>query len=487
MRSVFLTALYFLLYALCMKRAVWALLGSAAISGWTVGSAQTVPKALLAEDLQYVVETVSEVHPAFVEAGRRAALADRADALLRPLPDEVPRWRVGVTVAELLRPLDDGHTQTDLTLGSVRYLPLQFAWLSDGLVVAPVTETDDVTGIPVSSEVLEIGGLDTAVLENRSRLIPESKHWVREKGSANLSAEGVLRWLGVVQNGFVTLSIRIPSGEVRTVRVPLSDLEMGASEALQKRVLEARGLASEWDVNGSLFAYKVDAESSYGVFWLKSCDDTDEYRFLMKRFFQTVRAERVGNVVVSVQQNGGGNAGVIHAILGNLSISNRQIRGFSSRVRYSNQVRAYTELNNALLSRGIQDAPHRDGLYFFDREDIPTEPVDSPFGGATYVLTDAGSYSSAIDVAAALSDNGLARIAGEPSGGKPSSYREILIFKTTDLSISFSVSSTYWKRPDSGRDPANTLEPDISLPVTVKDVQTGHSPVLEWLESLKRP
>lgn len=458
----------------------------AAVLGWTVAvSAQTVSKALLAEDLEYVVETVSEVHPAFVEAGRREALADRADALLQALPDEVPRWRVGVTVAELLREVDDGHTSTDLAFGSSRYLTLDFEWLSDGLVVAPVTGAR--MDIPVASRVLRIGEVDTATLAERlSRLVSENRYWVREIGSGGLVAESVLRWLGVVEDDAVTLTIRTPSGEVRIVEVGLTGYGIGTSQELREQVLAARGLAPEWDVNGSLFAYRVDAESNYGVFWLESCDNTDEYRFLMKRFFQTVRAERVGNVVISVQQNGGGDAGVIYAILENLSISTREIRGFSSRVRYSNQVRAYTELNDALLSQGIQDAPHRDGLYFFDSEDIPIEQVASPFGGALYVLTDAGSYSSAIDVAAALSDNGLARIAGEPSGGKPSSHGEILIFETPDLSISFSVSSTYWKRPDSGRDPADTLEPDIHLPVTVKDVQTGHSPVLEWLESLNR-
>ena len=59
-------------------------------------SAQTVAKALLERDLVYVVETVSEVHPAFVEKGRREALGARAASLLRTLPDEVPRWRLGV-------------------------------------------------------------------------------------------------------------------------------------------------------------------------------------------------------------------------------------------------------------------------------------------------------------------------------------------------------------------------------------------------------
>ena len=212
-----------------MKKSGWAALGLAAVWGLVVPvSAQTVTKELLEQDLAYVVETVSEVHPALVEAGRREALADRAAALLRPLPDEVPRWRLGVTVAELLRPLDDGHTQTDLTFGSVRYLPLQFAWLSDGLIVAPVTGAD--IAIPVASEVLRIGELSVAALEDKlAALIPENRYAARE-GVRNLPAEGVLRWLDVVDNDAVRLEVRTPSGKTRVVRVNLSGYGFGSSQ-----------------------------------------------------------------------------------------------------------------------------------------------------------------------------------------------------------------------------------------------------------------
>ena len=57
------------------------------------GSAQTVDKEVLEQDLEYVVEIVSEVHPAFVEVGRREALADRVDqtALIEHLKSQILR------------------------------------------------------------------------------------------------------------------------------------------------------------------------------------------------------------------------------------------------------------------------------------------------------------------------------------------------------------------------------------------------------------
>lgn len=149
-----------------MKRTGWLVWGLLAVFGFAgSASAQNVSRALLEQDLAYVVKTVSEVHPALVKADVKRALTDRAASLIRTLPEVVPRWRVGVTVAELLRVVNDAHTSTDMTFGSLRYLPLQFAWLSDGLVVAPVTGSE--VDIPVASEVLKVGDLDTAALEHK--------------------------------------------------------------------------------------------------------------------------------------------------------------------------------------------------------------------------------------------------------------------------------------------------------------------------------
>lgn len=482
-----------------MKRSGWVVIGLFAAFGFaSSGSAQTVDKEVLEQDLEYVVEIVSEVHPAFVEVGRREALADRADALLRALPDEVPRWRIGVTVAELLREADDGHTQTDAAFGSSRFLPLQFAWLSDGLIVAPVTGTDDVADIPVASEVLSVGGLDTVALETRlSRLISENRYWVREIGSRNLSAESVLRWLGAVKNNAVTLTVRTPSGEVRTVEAPLSERRAGALWELSERLLTARGLNREWTENNGVFAWEVNGALDYGVFWLRTCDDTSEYRRGVAEFFEKVAERNIKHVVISVQQNDGGVSSVIDALLAHLPVDvyisyTSDIRLSRTVLRDSNvdesALSATPEQLERLLIRKEPSLVHRTGnLYGFASKRVANKRGEPVFGGDVYVLADAFSFSSGMWVATVLSDNHLATSAGEPTGGTPTNYGAPLEFRTPNLHLLFYVSHRYWKRPDLSRDPADALMPDIPLLVTVKDVQTGHSPVLRWLESLNRP
>ena len=256
------------------------------------------------QDLAYVTKTVSEVHPALVNEGVRKKLEAKAASLIRTLPDDVPRWRVGVTVAELLRVVNDAHTSTDLTFGSSRYLPLSFAWLSDGLVVAPVTGSK--VKIPVASEVLKIGDLDAEALEHRlSQLISENRYSVREMGAYALPAESVLRWLGVVQDDAVILKLRTPSGLVKTVKVGLTSYGIGQSEALDERLREARGLGGDWHTINDILAWRVDKPKNYGFFWLRHFEDEPEYRAEIHRFFEAVANAGVKNVVISVQQDGG--------------------------------------------------------------------------------------------------------------------------------------------------------------------------------------
>ena len=446
-------------------------------------SAQSVSKKLLAQDLVYTVKTVSEVHPALVNERVRKKLEARSVALVQALPDEVPRWRVGVTIAELLRVLNDAHTSTDLTFGSSSYLSLQFAWLSDGLVVAPVTGSK--VAVPVASEVLKIGDLDTRALERKlAELIPENRYAVRES-VRDLPTEGILRWLGVVQDDAVTLTLRTPSGKVKTVKVELTSDELGLSQALEELLLKARGLSGPWQGNADLAVYRVEAE--YGFLWLPTCKNTAEYRFWVDRFFHAATEAGVKSVVISVQQNGGGNSSVMYHLLSHLP--KESFRSFSVSTRYSFAALQALGFTQAQFDEAVQKhqvggvALGEDVYNWVSKNEVV--PKKAPvFFGKVYVFINSASFSAAVDTATVLSDNHVATLVGEPTGGTPTSYGDLLRFTTPFLSIPLTVSYKYFVRPDPNRDPADTLTPDIPLPVTVKDVQTGHSPVTGWLKDL---
>ena len=451
-------------------------------------SAQIVSKKALEQDLAYTVKTVAEVHPALVNGELKQVLEAKAASLTQALPAEVPRWRVGVTVAELLRVVNDAHTSTDPTFGSSRYLPLSFAWLSDGLIVAPVTGSK--VKIPVASEVLKIGDLNTEALERRlSRLVSESRYSVRESGAGSLPAESVLRWLHVVQNDAVMLMIRTPSGLVETVKVGLTDYELVTSRELDERLREARELSGGWRVMNDILAWRVDKSENYGLFWLRHFVVTPEYRAEVQRVFEEVSVTGVGNVVFSVQQNGGGDSSLMYSLMAHLP--NRRFRSFSGHTRFSPaalQALGLTQaqFDEAARKHQVSGLKVDEDVYKTTSENEVVLEKAPIFTGKVYILIDSASFSSAVDTATVLSDNHVATLVGEATGGMPTSYGDYLEFTTPNLNLPLRVSYKHFVRPDPSRDPANTLTPDIPLPVTVKDVQTGHSPIKVWLEGLAR-
>ncbi len=239
-------------------------------------------------------------------------------------------------------------------------------------------------------------------------------------------------------------------------------------------------------MGNDLLAWRVDARWGYGFFWLRRCENTSLFRSELKQFFRALQKSDVKNAVFSVQQNGGGTTAGVDVILGHLPERPSTV--------YAGRRQRYLELaeslNGGSSSRQnlTQNSTLKDGdLYVFKfPKTIPKRRVPL-YSGNVVVLTDNATYSSGADLAVTFSDEHFAVTAGEPTGGIPSSYGDYIEAVTPNLNIPFRVSTTFWIRSDPSRDPADTLAPDIPLPITVKDVQTGHSPVLEWLELLNRP
>ena len=185
---------------------------------------------------------------------------------------------------------------------------------------------------------------------------------------------------------------------------------------------------------------------------------------------------------------GGGNSGISDAFFEHLPIEDAC--GFALTYRFSPIAMRQTGVTQTQLDEAVRKGQlitYPDSTIYREasaREVVPKKPPI--FTGKVYVLTDTTSFSSAVYTATWLNDNDLATVVGEPTGGMPTSYGDYLEFTTPELDLPLRVSRKYFVRSDPSRDPADTLTPDIPLPVTVKDVQTGQSPITAWLEGLAR-
>lgn len=421
-------------------------------------------------DLRFMIRTVGEVHPALVEPKARAAFEARAGKILEEIHPSMPLNAFNLLAARVLQALPeaDAHTMVGFHPSDLA-LPVRFDWVSDGLVVVQAE-----AGAPLrrGDPVVRLGGLaPEELLEGLRAFIPaENDGWIRTRGKGLLHYRFMLEALGAVAaHGSVHVVTRRP-GEASTgpgTREVEVALEFGPSRP--------EGLLPE-EPERPWFGWRIEPEHSLGLFWLDLCEDTPEYRDAVDAFFADVENAGVKKVAIDVRRNTGGNSAVIDAFLKYLPAET--VRSYSGEVRFSPQAnaqRGYTLLTR--LSHMLSGARPQTM-----RTPRPSEP-ELIFNGDLYVLTSGQTFSSGLWIAVVLSDNGLATVVGEPTGGAPTGYGDILSFRLPETGLSFSVSHKRWIRPDPARDPAGTLMPDRLVPTTVEDIRLQRDPQLEWVRS----
>ena len=255
---------------------------------------------------------------------------------------------------------------------------------------------------------------------------------------------------------------------------PAATREPGASAQTQLVYRIGASLGQPLVPTRPWFGWKIDQPHGYGLFWLDECNDTKEYRQAVEQFFAAVRKEGIQRIAIDLRLNGGGNSMVINAFLKHLPY--KDLRAGYRCTRFSAQFSQQRGLGVRILTYL--------GQTLFPGHWMPVwkAPADQLFQGQVYVLTSWNTFSSATDFVALLSDNHIAQIAGEPTGGAPTQYGDILNFRLPNTGWYFNVSTTRFIRPDPTR-PGESVYPDIPIPTKMRDIREGRDPVLEWLKA----
>jgi hypothetical protein len=423
---------------------------------WTVADGTTVLGAgsflhgitlspdAMRRDLDTLLATLREVHPATAD-GVPPALDAAFTAARERTSTPLDRLAFGRVLAETVVPLHDAHTTVALPRSGER-VDLPLVWLAEGPVV-----TADTAALRRGDRLVALAGVAAGELLRRvaSVVSAENGHWVRHHAPSLLADRGALAALGID----AALPVRARVERDGTER----DVELGAAAP------PPRAKRPEW------VRFTIDAERSLGVFTLDRCTVDEQYRRTLADFFAAVRERKVRRIAIDLRENGGGNSQVANEFLRHLGV--HEYRDFSGDVRWSAPVFA---------QRGGRGAPR---VELAKPQRRRNARVDEPFGGEVLVLIGPGTFSSGTWFATVLRDNDLARLVGEPTGGAPSGYGDVLSFTLPESGASHTVSWKRWIRPDPARDPATTLAPDELVARTRASIAAGTDPVLDWLRA----
>jgi hypothetical protein len=372
-------------------------------------------------DLDYMYDKLRTRHPAWLDRSDKdhkkvEKLYRKERAALGSKVTVLELWR---TASRILAVMNDGHTTVQR--------------IGDYKVVEDLDALD-------SGTLTAVNGEDAEKVFARFRKMNSSETEATDRTSFNdaVLREDYLRLLGFDVSKGVTYEFKDTDGKHFTRHYRFVDYE----DAVNK---------SDQDSEESL-VYSIYKKRGIGLFDLNSCDYNDEYVKETKAFFRKVINAGCGCVIVDLRDDPGGNSYVVNEFLRHID------------------TKSYL----------TPSSKERRGPFLIDHEaqTIENRKYSKVFKGKIYVLTNASTFSAAMDFAMYIQDNGLGTVVGEASGNMPDSYGDALTFSMPESRLCLTVSYKKWIRIDESKSgqpitPDIPCDPDKAYKAAVDDYQAS--------------
>lgn len=384
---------------------------------------ETVPLAAMTvadwrTDLAFLADALAQRHPGAFEHLTRAEWTQAVAALDARLP-ELSMPTIVVELARLVARLGDAHTMLPLQGDPFgQLLPVRMTWFADGLFVTAVD-----AGRPeaLGLRVVRLGtrAVDEALALVASTFASENPSWTRYRTPRFLVDGTILLTLGIVEDAaHLPLVLEEAPGETRAVAIDAP----GSGEWVQAPDPRADRLPL-WKQRTRETYWFTSLEDGAGVYWAyNSCaeDPARPIEGFVGEVLAALEAAPTRRLVIDLRNNTGGNSAVLSSQLPRLA--------------------------GALGEEGV---------------------VWGLIGPAT--------FSSGMLNAVELRRMG-ARLAGEPTGGKPGGWGEVKVFQLPRSGLAVQHSTRFFRL---GEADSPSLEPDLRVPLESPDGLAGIDPVLE--------
>lgn len=369
------------------------------------------------EDVNYVLDTLREVHPAFLDSDDKNVLSAYEKLITKLKQTESISIRdLYIEIQYMLSPLHDGHTTTQLNVENPHYY--LYIW-----------ELQDMgyNLVEINSEAL-----DTIIKKNLGLFCYDVEAWAENIFGNMISSKEMLEVLGYNTNTGIVFTYENNQGD-RIEKVALEEDFILIDDYMA--YYETRDAEKKSENNEDFVYYEYDQTNESMVLTLNSCKYNDKFKNTVKNMFEEIKENNINTVIVDLRENGGGNS----------LVSNEFIR-YLDCDSYIEGGQAW-RLGPILIPSSASTIVNKK----FD---------DLTFSGDVYVLTSTNTFSSAMKFSQMIQANNLGVIVGQPPGNSPNGYGEVVRFCTPNGKFPLSVSSKVWYRIDENV-VENIIVPDI--------------------------
>ncbi|WP_419394417.1 S41 family peptidase [Cytobacillus praedii] len=372
------------------------------------------------EDFQFLIDEMLVKHPDPSRKMTKEVWDKRIAEIKSELDSEKSTTDFYFILQEFVAEMEDAHTGL-VMLDERRRMPLLLDWTEEGWTVL-----ESGYGVEKGDLIVRIGGMEVEeIVKDLGRFVSaENPYWKKFRANYFIKDEYYLKKLSLVKNNQVVVTVENIQGEKRKVRIPLVKKEVADSQ-----MTDAEDNWYSWYKrfnDSNTFGWSIDHENDIGYYYLHTCDDTREYRKSVSLFFKEVKRDGIGNIVIDLRQNPGGDSAVIVA--------------FINRIQPSS-------INNY-----------------------------SNFTGNTYVLISNHTFSSANMFASVIQENNIGILVGEPTGNSPFAFGEVISGVLPNSKINLSLSTKEYILSKTYKD---AIYPDYLVPKTRESIISNKDIQLE--------
>lgn len=428
------------------------------------------------KDMLLYINMLSSTHPYFADSKHHAKLIKQTKKMYKECAEITNDTDFKVYLAKIAAKLNDGHTTVPYWSNYTKIFPIKL--IIDG----------------TSPAFVEIAPQDRRELLGKSveSINGKSIKQILKIARPYLSADNDSNYENSVKEFLMFADFwRLLGMSSEVMHLSFSDGSSADIQAIERAQLNIAQWQRKNDdrvtaQRGVLFDYTIFEEESICYMQFNKFADrliypqyTQLARFdeFTRDMFSEMNAKGIGTLVIDLQYNGGGNSQLGDVLLSWLH-PHRATKRYGVEVRISELLLTFYPYYNQFTVDGeplkignIYDYMgfdhSKDYTVDYSAEQEPTKHIfnfddEQIFDGNIIFIQGRDSFSSSTLLLTLARDNGIGIIIGEPSGGRPSHYGDLLYCTLPNSGTMTTVSHKRFTRPNKAIE-EESLMPDISI------------------------
>ncbi len=398
-------------------------------------------------DIDALMWTLSQVHPDIFAVTRQEDLFRAFNRAKKSLPDSVTPMRLYQAAAPLMAMIGDGHTNLDFPYNSVftresLRMPVYVNVTSDRHLICS-SSLDSI--ISRGDRIISINGISADSLINS--MLPfvgaEREHFA----------------LREVEAMFTPLHEMLFKADSYTVEYQPADSKKIFTHtfpAVTRNEISNRCPSTRRNNKPyAKYSYEIDADNNVAVMDFRSFSNVAAMEQFADSMFRELKEKNIGNLIIDIRHNGGGNS-----IVGDVLLRYISPEPFTQMEKTLVRV-------SPLTSKLQGDVNVRPGYYFFETDSTelisPLTPEQGHYDGNVYLLTSNSTFSSASSFSWTFKVCGIGPVIGEETGGMNVAYGDIINFSLPISGLKGGVSfKRFWQFRADENDIHGTM-PDVAV------------------------